>query len=236
MNKDNAISKINSIGKAGSIISKIGMIVCSIGVVVAIVCGIFFLVIPKNDFVFDIDNNATFTLNTASKVYGKAFGLDEEAAANGIAEGSVDLNGTTYSFTDVDYDENTKIVTYQLEGNGATITSKRFAVVAFIVAAYAAINCVLFTQVKKLCDSLKDCQSPFEESIISGIQRCAWVLIPWAVFGGFLESVMATVFTSNIKTGFDLNIPTLLVILLLFGLAYVFKYGAVLQRESDETL
>ena len=47
---------------------------------------------------------------------------------------------------------------------------------------------------------------------------------------------METAFTSNIRTGFNIDIPTVIVILLLFGLAYVFKYGAVLQTESDETL
>jgi hypothetical protein len=68
------------------------------------------------------------------------------------------------------------------------------------------------------------------------MKNCAWVLIPWCVLGGAFESFMATAFTSNIRTGFNIDIPTVIVILLLFGLAYVFKYGAVLQTESDETL
>lgn len=236
MNKDNAISKINKIGKAGSIISKIAMVFLTVGVVVAIISGIMFLTVPKEDFVMKFDDNASFTLNTGSKVFSGLFGISSEDASSEIARGSMLINGTEYSFVDADYDEASKTTTYTLQGNGATITAGRFAVVAFIAAAFAAINIVLFFFVKKLCDALKQCQSPFEESIITGIQHCAWVLIPWAVFGGFFEGVMTTAFSSNIQTGFDLNIPAVLVILLLFGLAFVFKYGAVLQTESDETL
>ncbi len=236
MNKDKAISKINKIGKAGSIISKIAMVFLAVGVVVAVISGIMFLTVPKEDFVMKFDDNATFTLNTGSKVFSSLFGISPEDASSEIARGSMLINGTEYSFVDADYDEAGKTTTYTLHGNGATITAGRFAVVAFIAAAFAAINIVLFYFVKKLCDALKQCESPFEESIITGIQNCAWVLIPWAVFGSFFESVLGTAFTSNIKTGLDLNVPTILVILLLFGLAYVFKYGAVLQTESDETL
>ena len=236
MNKDNAISKINSIGKAGSIISKIAMVVMSIGLVIAVLCGILFLSVPKEDFVIKFDNNATFSLNTGAKVFSSFFGINSENATQAVAQGSMTINGTEYSFVDADFDESSKVVTYTLDGGSTTVTAVRFAVVAWIAVAYAAINMVLFFFVKKLCDSLKVCRSPFEESIIKGIQNCAWVLIPWAIFGSFLQSVLTTAFSSNIQTGFDLNVPTILVILLLFGLAYVFKYGAVLQTESDETL
>ena len=236
MNKDSAISKINSIGKAGSIISRIALVFLAIGVVIGVLAGIFFVSVPKEDFVIQFDDNATLTLNTGSKALSRFFGNNNEDVSAEVAQGSMAINGNEYSFVDTDYDADTKIVTYSLKGNGTTVTAIRFAVVAWISAAFAAINIVLFIYVKKLCDALKVCRSPFEDSIITGLQHCAWVLIPWAVFGSFFQSVLSTVFTSNIKTGFDLNVPTILVILLLFGLAYVFKYGAVLQTESDETL
>ncbi len=236
MNKDNAISKINSIGKAGSIISRIAMVFLAIGVIIAVLSGIFFLSVPKEDLVLEFDNNATFTLNTGSKVLNSIFGVNSEDISGEVARGSMAINGDEYTFVDADYDANSKIATYTLAGNGATVTAGRFAVVAWIAASWAAINIVLLFFVKKLCDALKVCHSPFEESIITGIQKCAWVLIPWVVFGGFFETTLSTAFSSTIRTGFDLNIPTVLVILLLFGLAYVFKYGSVLQTESDETL
>ena len=236
MNKDNAISKINSIGKAGSIISKIAIVIMSIGAVTAILSGIFFVSVPKEDFMMEFDGNASLTLNTGSQLLSSLLGVGSGEMSSEFAKGTMTVNGTEYSFVDADYDENSKTTTYSLKSDSIKITARRFAVVMWIAAAYAVINLILFIFVKKLCDALKQCSSPFEESIITGIQNCAWVLIPWAVFGGFFEGVMTTAFSSNIQTGFDLNIPVVLVILLLFGLAFVFKYGSVLQTESDETL
>ena len=232
MNKDNTISKINKIGKAGRVLSKIAMIAIEIGCVATIVSGIIFLTIPKEDFMMKMGNEATLTVNTRSKMLG---GLTGDATSD-LPQGSIDINGTDYSFTDVAINESDAIATYQLEGKDTVITPGRIAAVCFVGAAYLAIYAVLFFYVKKLCKSLEVCNSPFEEEIIKGIQNCAWVLIPWCVLGGLLEGILTTAFTSNIRTGFNISIPTAVVILLLFGLAYVFKYGAVLQTESDETL
>jgi hypothetical protein len=236
MNKDNAISKVNSIGKAGSIISKISMICLTVGTVIAIICGIIFLTVPKEDFTMKLDDNATITLNTGSKTLSSLFGINPERSASEIAQGSMSINDKEYSFVDTDYDANSKIVTYTLKSDNTAITVRRFALVAWIAVAYCVLNYVLLFFIKKLCDALKQCQTPFEESIITGIQRIAWALIPWAVLGGCFESILSTAFTGNIQIGIGLNLTMVLVILLLFGLAHIFKYGAVLQTESDETL
>ena len=234
MNKDNAISKINSIGKAGRILSKIAMIALMIGCIAVIVSGIMFLAIPKEDFVFKMNNDATLTVNIDSEMVGALTSAKQDAES--LPQGSTSINGVNYSFEDVTFDQNGKTAIFKLQGDGATITSGRIAAICFVAAVFMAINALLFFYVGKLCKSLETCNTPFEEDIIKGMKNCAWVLIPWCVLGGAFESFMATAFTSNIRTGFNVDIPTVIVILLLFGLAYVFKYGAVLQRESDETL
>ena len=234
MNKDNAISKINSIGKAGRILSKIAMIALMIGCIAVIVSGIMFLAIPKEDFVFKMNNDATLTVNMDSKMVGALTSAKQDAES--LPQGSTSINGVNYSFEDVTFEQDGKIANFKLQGDGATITSGRIAAICFVAAVFMAINALLFFYVGKLCKSLETCNTPFEEDIIKGMKNCAWVLIPWCVLGGAFESFMATAFTSNIRTGFNVDIPTVIVILLLFGLAYVFKYGAVLQRESDETL
>ena len=236
MNKDNAISKINKIGKVGAILSKIAMIALEIGCIATIVGGIIFLTIPREDIALKINNEATLTVNTDNKMIGGLTETGNEISADNLPQGSMDINGTDYSFTDVSFDSGSRIANFQLTGDEVTITSGRIAAVCFVAAAYMAIYAVLFFFVKKLCKSLEVCDSPFEEGIIKGMKNCAWVLIPWCVLGGSLESILTTAFTSNIRTGFNISIPTAIVILLLFGLAYVFKYGAVLQTESDETL
>ena len=236
MNKENAISKINKIGKAGRILSKIAMIALEIGCVAMIVCGIMFLAIAKEDFILKMSDEATLTVNLDSKMVSTLTSAKKDAESGDLPQGSASINGVDYSFEDVTFDQNGKIANFKLQGDGATITSIRIAAICFMAAAFMAINAFLFFYVGKLCKSLETCNSPFEEGIINGMRNCAWILIPWCVLGSGFQSFMATAFTSNIRTGFNVSIPTAIVILLLFGLAYVFKYGAVLQTESDETL
>ena len=88
----------------------------------------------------------------------------------------------------------------------------------------------------KVCKAFRDCQSPFEENVIRRMQYFAYSLIPTVL----LESVVAGsigYFLGNTDgIGVNLNVSTILVVLVVFALVYVFKYGALLQQESDETL
>ena len=236
MNKENAISKINKIGKAGRILSKIVMIALEIGCIAMIVSGIMFLAIPREDLVMKTNDEATLTVNTESRMLGLFTSAKKDAESGSLPQGYTTVNNIDYSFEDVTFDQSGKIATFKLQGDGVTITSGRIAAICFMAAAFMAINAFLFFYVGKLCKSLEACNSPFEEGIINGMRNCAWILIPWCVLGSGFQSFMDTAFTSNIRTGFSFDIPTVIVILLIFGLTYVFKYGAVLQTESDETL
>ena len=60
-------------------------------------------------------------------------------------------------------------------------------------------------------------------------------------FAYFISSIADNFITNlinvgNFELGISIDIKVVLVIILIFVLVYIFKYGAVLQRESDETL
>ena len=127
MNKENAISKINSIGKAGRILSKIAMIALMIGCIAVIVSGILFLAIPKEDFAFKMNNDATLTVNMDSKMVGSLTSAKQDAES--LPQGSTSINGVNYSFEDVTFEQDGKIANFKLQGDGATITSGRIAAI-----------------------------------------------------------------------------------------------------------
>ena len=103
-----------------------------------------------------------------------------------------------------------------------------------LVLCIASLVSMIFAG--KVCKAFRDCQSPFEENVIRRMQYFAYSLIPTVL----LESVVAGsigYFLGNTDgIGVNLNVSTILVVLVVFALVYVFKYGALLQQESDETL
>ncbi len=78
-----------------------------------------------------------------------------------------------------------------------------------------------------------------------------WVEIDFGAMGIDLTDAMRDDITKSIASGdakmdvemngvvnfqISIDIAMLIVVLVILALAYIFKYGAVLQRESDETL
>ena len=62
-------------------------------------------------------------------------------------------------------------------------------------------------------------------------------LIPWTIISSMAESFVANLLNvGSFEFGISVDFNVVLVIVLIFVLVYIFKYGAVLQRESDETL
>ena len=109
-----------------------------------------------------------------------------------------------------------------------------------IVCALGAVTLVaLFITLLfagKLCQAFRDCESPFEEKVVKQLNALAYSLLPWVVLGSLTESISESIFTNNFNLMIGVDLGMVLIILFIFVLAYIFKYGAVLQQESDETL
>ena len=88
-----------------------------------------------------------------------------------------------------------------------------------------------------LCKAFRYCESPFEENVIKKMQNLAISLIPWTIISSIAESFVTNLLNvGRFEFGIGVDFNVVLVIALIFVLVYIFKYGAVLQRESDETL
>ena len=233
MNKENAIKKINTIGKAGSIISNICFIIMCIGIVAAILGGILLLTLPKDLFSVTINSDAVMSIDASN---GKAEWLSEftDIYADSFGTGTMEINGEVYTPDNVDNSGDR--ITAHFVGEEGGFNQRRLALICWVCVVYMGISTFLLLLVKRLCDGLKTCKSPFEERIIKDVERCTWTLIPWGIMSGIASSVTSTAFTGTIEFGPSFSLSTVIVILLLFGLGFIFKYGAYLQTESDETL
>ncbi len=100
-----------------------------------------------------------------------------------------------------------------------------FASTSVCAAAY-----IVFFFAEKLCKYFKECQTPFSQEISIGLVRLAWSLIPVCVAGSTINSCVESIVTGQLDIDISIDLTTILLILRVFMLSYIFKYGAALQN------
>lgn len=235
--KENAISKINKMGKVGHIISLIVKILLCIAIGGILIGTVAVAVLPEKLVTFSISGTADVLVNL------EAFDVDltdeekSEISENIIGDGNnaaLDLQGVSYGIDNVEVGDSTI-------GISASAKTFEYNLKDFLVVLIAALIMVVMTLVTvffidSLCKAFRDCSSPFDADVINKMQKFAFSLIPWAVISAGAESVLSSFFTATVSVSFGIDLGMVIVILVILALSYVFKYGAVLQQESDETL
>ena len=102
-----------------------------------------------------------------------------------------------------------------------------------IVVASAIVTMVMFL---KLCKAFEACRTPFDEPVIARMNIFAWTLIVCAAVGAVAGGATSALFTGFRNMNFSLNLTPIFAALIVFFLCMVFRYGAQLQKEADETL
>ena len=235
--KEQAIQKINKVGKAGHIIALICKIVLIIGLVACLSAMIAMFFVPKGMLTARTSGDADFRIDLS--VIGKTLSQEDQDSINSGKTGYdgvayIAAGGTEYDLSEIHATENDITV---LGGSDETVLDFHdlslflFPVLINIISALA---CMIFTG--RLCKAFRYCKTPFEENVITRLQQLAYSLIPWTVLSSLAKGTMDSIMDGKLHLYFNLNIGMLVTVLLVFLLVVVFKYGAVLQRESDETL
>lgn len=235
--KDSNIKKINTAGLIGYILS----IFLIIGTITAMVCILFFtamaISISADDVHFQLDGN--IRISSVGNFLGK---LNSFISFDDIE----DLSTLTDEANNPALLEDTNLSEFHIaeEDGGLLISAKTTnisfslnrLIVAFIAAFLflLAVTIVLY-MMKALMKSLKTCETPFSEDIIKHMTRFAISLVCTIIISIFLGGFGPSfVFSSNYQL--SINIENILFVAIIYILIIVFKYGAKLQTESDETL
>lgn len=232
--KNEAIVKINKMGKIGLVISRIWFIFVCLGLVGCMI-GLVTIAFLPNDFVqMDMNGSAEMRINIP-----EAWLDDAETPADDALKASlpgkitVGDDGASVVLTEANVDGNT----LRMSGSGE-LYSLDFGKVKLAIT-FAIISVIFFGITAlfacRLCKSIRDCDTPFEDKVIKNIQLVAYSLIPWCLVDSISNVVPGILFHTG-SAGFSINISTLLICLIILAIAYIFKYGAKLQQEADETL
>ena len=218
--KENEHKKVKGLSKAISIIAKIGRICCYVAIPFIIITMIIAPMIIKNINV--VDDKIVFTGPADSSI------TLEESEDD---EGSVVIikhNGKMIVEEKNQYSIMTIKSVLEKANKGKIISMAETALV-FLIIELALISIILL-YLEKLFKNIYSGDTPFTMDNVSYIKKMAYMMI--AVI--LLPTVSGLL--SQLISGLDLNIDfntfSIIEILFLFSLAYIFEYGYLIQLDS----
>ncbi|MGN0424817.1 MAG: hypothetical protein ACI4FY_05800 [Acetatifactor sp.] len=233
--KRQAIIKINKMGKTGVIILNILKVILILGIVGCVIGTIVCAALPKDLLTMQFSGDATVTVNmdAVEQMTGKT--ISDAELRKQLTSGNITVDGKDYVMNQISLEGRNMVVDTQAE-MPRTIQLRNLTLVCIsgLVLCVASLVSMIFAG--KVCKAFRDCQSPFEENVIKRMQYFAYSLIPTVLLESVVAGSIGYFLGNSDGISINLNVSTILVVLVVFALVYVFKYGALLQQESDETL
>ncbi len=235
----NLKKNINTAGTVGYIIS-IFMIIALIAGMVTVALGTVATgLVAKEEVNVTVSSNIDVTAK--GNILEKLRNVVTLDGGENFADILGESGGTSVAVDDSDLsefsvNETENGIAINAKTNPVSFTAGRLIAALVITFLYFGALVVMFHMVKYLMKALKECDTPFTEAVIKNMQRFGWSLIPVIIMSAVAESAWGALTTGGTMINFSLNLGGLLVLAVVFVLTLVFKYGAELQKESDETL
>lgn len=236
--KNSAINRIKTFGKAGYIVTVFAKIFMILALVACMAAMIVLAVIPE-DFVtlsFDSKAKVVVDLEAIGQTIPENFSeqLKFNDSGNIQTDANFSINGARYEVDSAVADGDKLNVEATAEGMQFSIHNLWWIVLAAIINVALTLVVVFF--IGSLCKAFRDCSTPFEENIIKKMNNLGFSMIPMAFVSSITNSVIQSISSNRIYLNWNVDLTVVIAILLVFAMAYIFKYGAMLQQESDETL
>lgn len=220
MKNNNYIGKINTLGKAGRILLIFLRIACIMGIVCFVVAAVGINTIPKDDAITSKGTISYETIVDNNRLPDHvSSGLEDTENT----EETIDFLGTILSIkeniiTDNGIEDYTFNMSFDAPNTKAMILSYTIAMI--LGALFLGLTLIVVIFGGKLASALEKCSSPFEENVTKSMKKFAFSLIPIAA----------------VYCGQQASLSMIVIVLAMIAIAYIFGYGAELQKESDETL
>lgn len=231
--KEQILQKIRTTGKVGSVLTLIAQILLYAGVVCILAVTIFLAVLPRDFMTMQVEGSGKIYLHVP-KLVEKLKITDLEKLETEERRHRLDLNGFELDMVNFTRTETGLVI--DASGRLVDFTSKNLLYFMAAALVYLAMAVVTMHFVRKLCKAFQGCSSPFDPEVIRALTRVAYAMIPWTLFSSLSEGCTNGILTGKFSLNLGINLNMVFVILLIFILVQIFKYGAALQQESDETL
>ncbi len=225
--KENAILKINKLGKVGLIVTRIAMVILAVAFLGVLVVTMLMFTLPEDMVEAKVEGVASVRIR-----FPESYSAPTDIATVG-ENMTLKVSGTEFRLTDAQTDGQELL----LSGSGSAVLFQLDAIRPAILSAlvYVILTLALTVFVGRLFQAFYVCATPFSQDVITKMQQLAYALIPWAVIGMVVDGIVQAA-TGDGSFTVSVNLGYVAAILILLALAYVFKYGAMLQKESDDTV
>ncbi len=229
--KPDAVLKINKIGRVGQIFTLIGKIVVGMGLFFTLIGTIIMAVMPEDLITADVRGGISMVVDMGALGFDEIPEQDKEVIQEQFGAGE-EVNGTMITSTEIDGNK----VIVDAEASNMRFKLNTFVWVLLAALLYEIATFVVLFFIGGLCKAFRNCDTPFCDNVIRKMKNLAFSLIPMALFSSYSESMASGIMSEGPGFSFSIDLAVVIAILLIFGLAYIFQYGAKLQQESDETL
>ena len=209
--------KINGIGEAGNVVSIILIVLTALGCLCLIAALIVFTLLPKDAVTLGLQIDA-------DAIVGKSL--------IGPYLDDIDLSDVE----DLDVGITEEGLRAGFSTDRLNVPSGRLAYGILAAIAKALAKLVVLIILNKLSREFKNCDTPFADGVIRWMTVFAWVLLGASVFSQVASSTAAAMIFPSGGVQVNLNLTMVFVTLVVLFLTMIFRYGAKLQHEADETL
>lgn len=243
--KEQAIKNINKIGKVSYIAAVVAKSFVVVGLVASLLVSILCFTVLGDKVKMGMTGQVDLEMDCEALDinYEELDAIDEDdmtvkqqklQIGNAQVGTVVSISDKDYKSMDVEIKDGTMFA--KLESEEISFTAKDFGVLMILASISLIMTIVTISFAQSLCKEFRDCTSPFDEKVIKKMQNLAISLIPWTIISSVINSTVDSFMKGGLQLSFTLDLGVVLVVLIVFVLVYIFKYGAVLQQESDETL
>ncbi len=219
--------KINIFGKVGKIISSVIIVLLLIAEGAMLIGTVAVAFIPKETVSADVQGKADV------KIDADYFGLDDGDVA--VKAGNTNIKIADFDAKNVQTHIENGVVNLNAESGimHFNLTDAIKLLVIGMVKVAALIVALYFF--KALMKAFMTCDTPFADDVIKKMRAFAIALIPTVAVSSIASGILGGMFTDSFSFG-NTNLISAAFVLVIFILTAIFKYGAQLQKQYDETV
>lgn len=224
------VKRMNTVGKVCKIITIVVIVLAIIASVAMAACAVFVSVLPEDTVTAHISAQADVVLSD------KVFKDVNDAIISGVNENAGTVFDTAGALFTVGAEN--------VDGSAMLhVTADKIHFESGVIAPaiwIAVFNCIAFIVCafffKGLMKELSTAPSPFTEDVVKKMRYFAITILSASIAISIANAIMSAILSAGTTFAFNFNFGSIITAVIIFVLATVFRYGAQLQKESDETL
>ena len=223
-------TKINTFGKVFRIITTV-FIVCLYVIEGFLLLGtVLSAVFPKDAVVLDVSAGVDVKINNSY------FDIDNGKFSAVVGDGKLSLGSFDSDEVKVKADNGSLLVNADFSDRHFDLSDIMIIFICAIISVAAVIVALYFF--RALMKRFEKCETPFEDEIIKKMRAFAIALIPTLAVSMIAKSMIGNVFSYAFigDTSISIDMLPVAFVVVVFVLTAIFRYGAQLQKEHDETV